>query len=74
MPTFKKNLLSLVVIRKLGHQNVMEDGILLVNSKNDAYKPVMIGYEDGKLLRIKGTIIPRSKEHSRLTCHELEKY
>ena len=40
VPTFKKKLLSLVVIHQLGHQIVMEDGILLVNSKKDAYKIV----------------------------------
>ena len=63
VPTFKKKLLSLVVIHQLGHQIVMEDGILLVNSKKDTYKTIMIGYEDEKLLRMKGTVIPRSKEH-----------
>ena len=42
VPTFKKNLLS---FRQLGHQIVMEDGILLVNSKKDAYKTIMTGYE-----------------------------
>ena len=63
VPTFKKNLLSLVVICQLGNQIVMEDGILLVNSKKDAYKTVMTCYEDEKLLRMKGTVIPRSKEH-----------
>ena len=68
VPTFKKNLLSLVVIHILGHQIVMEDGILLVNSKKDAYKIVMTCYEDGKLLRMKGTIIPISKEHLKEFC------
>ena len=63
VPTFKKKLLSLVVILQLGHQIVMEDGIIFVNLEKDACKIVMIGYEDGKLLRMKGIVIPRSKEH-----------
>lgn len=32
----------------------------------DNYKTLMIGYENGKLLRIKGTIIPRIQEFTGL--------
>jgi hypothetical protein len=37
----------------------MEDGLFKINSVKHNLKIVMIGYEDGKLLRMKGTIIPR---------------
>ena len=32
VPTFKKNLLSLVMIRKEGHQIIMEDGLVKISS------------------------------------------
>jgi hypothetical protein len=59
VPTFKKNSLSLVTIRQAGHQVIMEDGLVKINSVKQNMKTMMIGYEDGKLLRMKGTIITR---------------
>ena len=32
VPSFKKNLLSLVTIRQAGHQVIMEDGLVKINS------------------------------------------
>jgi transposase InsO family protein len=58
-PTFKKNLLSLVTIRQAGHQMIMEDGLVNINSVKQNMKTMMTGYEDGKLLRMKGIVIPR---------------
>ncbi len=62
VPSFKKNLLSLVTIRQAGHQVIMEDGLVKINSMNQNLKTVMTGYEDGKLLRMKGTVIPRHSD------------
>ena len=60
--TFKKNLLSLVMIRQAGHQIIMEDGLVKINLVKQNFQTVMLGYEDGKLLRMKGTIIPRHSD------------
>jgi hypothetical protein len=62
VPTFKKNLLSLVSIRQAGHQVILEDGLVKINSIKQSLKTVMTGYEDGKLLRMKGTVIPRNSD------------
>ena len=62
VPTFKKNLLSLVTIRQAGHQVIMEDGLVKINSVKQNMKIVMTGYEDGKLLRMKWTVIPRHSD------------
>ena len=40
----------------------MEDGLVKINSVKQNMKIVMIGYEDGKLLRMKGTVIPRNSD------------
>ena len=50
VPTFKKNLLSLVLIRQARHQVVSENGLVKINSINQNMKTMMTGYEDGKLL------------------------
>ena len=39
---------------------IMEDGLVKINSVKQNMKTVMTGYEDEKLLRMKGTIIPRN--------------
>jgi hypothetical protein len=62
VPTFKKNLLSLVTIRQAGHQVIMEDGLVKINSVKQNMKTMMTGYEDGKLLRMKGTVIARHSD------------
>jgi hypothetical protein len=50
VPTFKNNLLSLVMIQQVGHQIIMEDGLVKINSTKHNLKTVMTRYEDGKLL------------------------
>ena len=60
VPTFKKNLLSLVMIRQDRHQIIMEYGLVKINSDKKNMKIMMTGYEDGKLLRMKVTVIPRN--------------
>ena len=50
------------MIRQAGHMVIMEDGLVKINSFKQNMKTVMTGYEDGKLLRMKGTIIPRHFE------------
>jgi hypothetical protein len=62
VPTFKKNLLSLVTIQQEGHQVIMEDGLVKINSVKQNMKTMMTSYEDGKLLRMKGTVIPRHSD------------
>jgi hypothetical protein len=61
VPTFKNNLLSLVTIRQ-GHQVIMKYRLVKINSFKQNMKTMMIGYEDGKLLRMKGTVIPRHSD------------
>ena len=56
VPKFKQNLLSLVMIRQAGHMVIMEDGLVKINSVKQNMKKMMIGYEDGKLLRMKGQL------------------
>jgi len=46
VPTFKKSLLSLVMIQQAGHQLIMEDGLVNINSVKHNVKTVMTGYED----------------------------
>jgi len=62
VPSFKKKLLSLVTVRQAGHQVIMEDGLIKINSIKQNLKIVMIGYEYGKVLRMKGTVIPRHSD------------
>jgi hypothetical protein len=59
VPTFKKTMVSLVTIRQVGHQIVMQDGLVNIKSEKDNLKTIMIGYEDGKLLRMNGKVIQR---------------
>lgn len=40
------------------HQVVMEDGLVRINSIKQNMKTVMTWYQDGKLLRMKGIVIP----------------
>ena len=60
--TFKQNFLYLVTIRQAGHTVIMEDGSVKINSVKQNMQTVMTGYEDGKLLRMKGTVIPRHSD------------
>jgi hypothetical protein len=62
VPTFKKHLLSLVTIRKDGHQIIMQYGLVNIKSKKDNLKTIMSGYDNGKLLRMKGKFIPRKHD------------
>ena len=40
----------------------MRDGLIKINSIKQNYKTVMTGYENGNILRMKGTIIPRKHD------------
>jgi hypothetical protein len=62
VPSFKKKMLSLVTIRQVGHQIVMQDGLVNIKSVKDNLKTIMRGYEDGKLLRMSGKVIQRKEE------------
>jgi hypothetical protein len=62
VPTFKKKLLCLVTIRQVGHQIVMQDGLVKINSENNNLKTIMTGYEDGKLLRMNGKVVQIKEE------------
>jgi hypothetical protein len=42
VPTFKKKLLSLVTIRQVGHQIIMQDGLVNIKSEKDNLKTIMI--------------------------------
>ena len=39
----------------------MEKGILMINSENNGLKIVIARYEYGKLIRMRGLVIPRMK-------------
>ena len=60
VPTFKKKLLSLVTIRQEGHLVITKDVLVKINSFKQNMKTVMTGYEGGKLLRMKETVITRN--------------
>jgi hypothetical protein len=62
VPTFKKTLLSLVTIRQVGHQIIMQDGSVKIKSDKDHLKTIMVEYEDGKLLRMNGKVIQTKEE------------
>jgi hypothetical protein len=53
----RKNLLSLVTIRQIGHKIIIKDGLLKINLDNDKLKTIMTRYEDEKLLRMQRSII-----------------
>jgi hypothetical protein len=53
--------LSLVTIKQVGHQIVMQYGLVKINSEKDL-KTIMTRYEDGKLLRMNGKVIQRKEE------------
>ena len=71
VPTFKQNLLSLVTIRQAGHTMIMEDGSVKINSVKQNMQKVMTGYGDGKLLRMKGTVIPRHSDFAGTTSTDI---
>jgi len=52
VPKFQNNLLSLMLIRQGGHQIIMQNSFVKINSVKHNLKIMMNGYEDEKLLRI----------------------
>ena len=53
------------MIRQAGHMVIMEDGLIKIKSVKQNMKTFMTGYEDGKLLRMIGTVIPRNYNFAR---------
>jgi hypothetical protein len=62
VPSFKKKLLSLVIIRQYGHQIIMQYGMVKIKSEKDNLKTILTRYEEWKLLRMNGKVIQRKKE------------
>jgi len=62
VPTFKKKLLHLVLIQQARHTIIMENGLIKINSTKENLKTIMTCYEDGKILRMKGRVVPRKKD------------
>jgi hypothetical protein len=54
LPELQRSLLSLVEIRQQGHSIHMFDGIVEIRKSSDN-QVIMTGYEDGKLLKLKGS-------------------
>ena len=54
LPELQRSLFSLVDIRKRGHSIHMFDGIIEIRKSSDN-QVIMTGYEDGKLLKLKGS-------------------
>ena len=54
LPELQRILLSLVQIRQQGHSIHMFDGIVEIRKSSDN-QVIMTGYEDGKLLKLKGS-------------------
>ena len=52
----------------------MRDGLIKINSIKQNYKTVMTGYEDVKLLRMKGTIIPQKHDFAAMVESENSPY
>ena len=47
-----------------------DHGLIKTHSIKQNYKTVMTGYEDGKLLRMKGTVIPRKHDFAAIVESE----
>ena len=54
LPELQRSLLSLVEIQQQGHSIHMFDGIIEIRKSSDN-QVIMTGYEDGKLLKLKGS-------------------
>ena len=54
LPELQRSLLSLVEIQQRGHSIHMFDGIVEIRKSSDN-QVIMTGYEDGKLLKLKGS-------------------
>ena len=54
LPELQRSLLPLVQIRQQGHSIHMFDGIVEIRKSSDN-QVIMTGYEDGKLLKLKGS-------------------
>ena len=54
LPKLQRILLSLVDIQQQGHSIHMFDGIIEIRKSSDN-QVIMTGYEDGKLLKLKGS-------------------
>jgi hypothetical protein len=74
VPSFKKFVLSLVTIRQVGHQIVMQYGLVKIKSEKDNLKTIMTGYEDGKLLRMNGKVIQRKQEVATTINYEMSSF
>jgi hypothetical protein len=67
-------LLSLVTIKQVGHQIVMQDGLVKIKLEKDNLKTIITGYEDGKLLRINGKVIQRKQEVATTVNSEMSSF
>jgi hypothetical protein len=74
VPTFKKNLLSLVTIRQARHHIIMQDDLVKIKSEKDNLKTIMTGYEDGKLLRMNGKSIQRKQDVAAIVNSEMSSF
>lgn len=53
--------MSLVLIHEVGHQIIMEDGLVKIKSIKQNFKAIMTSYKYGGLLRLKGKVVPKKK-------------
>jgi hypothetical protein len=74
VPTFKKKLLCLVSIRQVGHQIIMEYGLVKINLIKDNLKIVMTSYEDAKLLRMKWKVILKKHDFAGAINSEISSF
>jgi hypothetical protein len=74
VPCFKKQLLSLVTIRQVGHKIVTQYGLVKIKSEKDNLKTIMSTYEDGKLLIMNGKVIQRKQEVSTIVNSEMSSF
>ena len=75
LPELQRILLSLVEIRQQGHSIHMFDGIVEIRKSSDN-QVIMNGYEDGKLLKLKGSsarfrTMPTSLSMEKVIFHQV---
>lgn len=62
VPSLRKNLLSLVKLRKNGLQIIMEDGFCKLNKIEANYQTIATGFEDANLLKLQGKVVVKPLE------------
>jgi hypothetical protein len=69
-----RKIVILVSIRQVGHQIIMEYGLVKINLIKENLKIMMTRYEDAKLLRMKGKVIPKKHDFAGAINSEISSF